>query len=271
MVPWTLSFISALACLTVLILQLFGIAEIRQNLVLSHILLILSLISVPVTTVLNRIIYKESGLWRTRKVLWLLIMGIAVDLTFYYINNQNGLLSFAIMGLVIYTLIMFLMNIQDSNKKSYTDVHTGLINRTRWSELMNEDTKNTKPYAILMIDMNGLKKINDRWGHAAGDSMIFQLSDILRKTLPSNAGICRWGGDEFVVLLPDMNRERLNLLIGALFSEGEKYNAEHTDIPLHFAVGAALSSEHPGASRQDLFHLADEEMYQNKKEWYEHR
>ena len=53
-----------------------------------------------------------------------------------------------------------------------------------------------------------------------------------------------------------------------LFSEGEKYNAAHPELPISFAVGAVLSSEHPGVARNELLHLADEEMYQNKKAWY---
>lgn len=122
-----------------------------------------------------------------------------------------------------------------------------------------------------MIDMNGLKQVNDTLGHAAGDLMIFRLSDILRKTLPSSAIICRWGGDEFAVLLTDTNRAHLDLQLGKLLSESKKYNEEHPELPIHFAVGAALSSEHPEASRNDLFHMADEEMYRNKKSWYENR
>ena len=258
-------------CLTILFLQIFGISEIRQNLIFSHILLILSIVSIPLTALVNRLIYKTCGLIKSWKLLFLILIGIAIDLILYYRTNETGLLSFSIMGLIIYTLIIFLMSVQDVTRKAYSDSHTGLVNRARWMELMNAETSPQKPCALLMIDMNGLKQVNDTLGHAAGDLMIFRLSDILRKTLPSSAVICRWGGDEFAVLLTDTNRAHLDLQLGKLLSESKKYNEEHPELPIHFAVGAALSSEHPEASRNDLFHMADEEMYRNKKSWYENR
>ena len=265
------SCIGSLACCTVLVLQLFGITEIRQNLIYSHILLIIAILSVPVTIIIDRIIYKRCELKRSWKLLFLLLIGIAVDLVFYYRNNKNGLLSFSIMGLIVYTLIIFLLSIQDSTRRAYTDSGTGLVNRVRWIDLMNKDISSSKPCAILMIDMNGLKQVNDTLGHAAGDRMIFSLSEILRKTLPRTSVICRWGGDEFTVLLTDVNRERLDLEIRNIFAESEKYNAEHPELPIHFAIGAALSSEHENCTRQKLFHIADEEMYRNKKSWYENQ
>ena len=259
---------ASLICLTVLIMQLFGIAEIRQNLIYSHILLIVAILSAPLTMIINRIIYKSWELKKTWKLLILLVLGIVVDLIFYYLNSKNGLLSFSIMGLIIYTLIVFLMNVQDSTRKAYTDGGTGLVNRARWIELMNKDISPSKPVAILMIDLNGLKQVNDTLGHKFGDQIICQLSDILRKTLPLTSVICRWGGDEFTVLLNNVNRAQLDLQIHRILAESEKYNAEHPELPLHFAIGDALSSEHPDASRLELFHLADEEMYRNKKTWY---
>ena len=262
------SCMASLICLTVLIMQLFGIAEIRQNLIYSHILLIVAILSAPLTMIINRIIYKSWELKKTWKLLILLVLGIVVDLIFYYLNSKNGLLSFSIMGLIIYTLIVFLMNVQDSTRKAYTDGGTGLVNRARWIELMNKDISPSKPVAILMIDLNGLKQVNDTLGHKFGDQIICQLSDILRKTLPLTSVICRWGGDEFTVLLNNINRAQLDLQIHRILAESEKYNAEHPELPLHFAIGDALSSEHPDASRLELFHLADEEMYRNKKTWY---
>jgi diguanylate cyclase (GGDEF)-like protein len=98
--------------------------------------------------------------------------------------------------------------------------------------------------------------------------MIFQLSSILRNTLPRNSVICRWGGDEFTVLLTGLNRPRLDHWVEALFAAAEAYNTDPPELPIHFSVGDALSSEHPGISRSELFHLADEHMYRNKQHWY---
>ena len=265
LIPNALVCMGALVLLTVLTLQTLGISELRQNLVYSHILLITAIASVPVTFLCNRIFYKSSGLQPSWKLLAMLGIGIIVDLIFYYRNNQNGLMSFSIMGLIVYTLIIFLKSVQDVTKKAYTDSGTGLVNRARWVELMNSDYSSSKPYALLMIDMNGLKKINDTLGHDVGDQMIVRLSEILRKALPANGVLCRWGGDEFAVWLVDIDRAQLDQQIGKLFAESEKYNIENPDLPISFSVGAVLSSEHPGISRNELFRLADKEMYRNKK------
>ena len=98
--------------------------------------------------------------------------------------------------------------------------------------------------------------------------MIYRLSELLRRTLPHKSVVCRWGGDEFAVLLPAANREQLDHQIHKILSAGERYNAEYPELPIHFAVGSSLSSEHPDSSMSDLFRLADEDMYRGKKAWY---
>lgn len=258
----------SLVCLYVLAMQVFGGTEIRQNLVFSHLLLIAAVLSIPLAAILNRILYKTWGITRSWRLLALLFVGIAADLLLYYRNNGNGLLSFSIMGFIIYVLVVFLRSIQESTRKAYTDSRTGLENRTRWNELMNSDTPLPEPYAVLVVDLNGLKRINDTLGHEAGDRVIFQLSSILRNTLPRSSVICRWGGDEFAVLLTGLTREKLDRHLRALLSAKDAYNADHPELPIHFAVGAALSAEHPGISRNELFRLADEDMYRAKELWY---
>ena len=266
-----LSTTASLVCLYALGAQLFGFTEIRQNLVFSHALLIAAVLSIPVATLYNRLIHKNWGVSRSWRLLGLLFAGIALDLLFYYRNNSNGLMSGSIMGIIVYMLVVFLRSVQDSTRKAYTDSRTGLENRTRWNELMNSDTPIPEPYAIMVVDLNGLKKVNDTLGHEAGDRMIYELSSILRNTMPRNRVICRWGGDEFAVLLSNATKEKLERHIASLLSAGETYNHDHPELPIHFAVGSALSSEHTGIARADLFQLADEDMYRNKQAWYAHQ
>ena len=259
---------SSLICLYVLAMQIFGITEIRQNLVFSHILLIGAILSIPLTALVNWLVHKSWGIHRSWRLLALLFAGIGLDLILYYKNNENGLLSFSILNFIIYTLVVFLQNVQKSTRKAYIDSRTGLGNRARWNELMHSDTPLPEPWGILVIDLNGLKHTNDTRGHEAGDRMIYGLSALLRNTLPRNSVICRWGGDEFAAMLPGISRAQLDQQISNLLSAADRYNAENPDLPVHFALGAALSAEHPGISRTDLFHLADEDMYRSKQHWY---
>ena len=98
-------------------------------------------------------------------LLLLLLVGIILDLAFFYQNNNNSLLGFTISGFVIYTLIVFTSGVQNATRKAYTDVRTGLVNRARWNELMHSDTAMAEPYGFVMIDLNGLKRVNDTLGH----------------------------------------------------------------------------------------------------------
>lgn len=263
-----LSACSALVCLYALAMQVFGIAEIRQNLVFSHAILVTAIASIPLAALHNRLIYKSSGVLPSWRLLIVLFAGIGLDLLLYYINNSNGLLSFSILTFIVYTLIVFLQTVQKTTKQAYTDSRTGLGNRTRWNELMNSDTPLPEPYSILVADVNNLKQINDTLGHEAGDRIIYETSSILRNNLPRNSMIVRWGGDEFAVLLPGIDRKQLDQQIQNLLTARDRYNEEHPNLPVHFALGAVLSAEHPGLSRSEMFRLADEDMYRSKQQWY---
>lgn len=263
-----LSISASLVCLYALTMQIFGITEIRQNLIFSHALLIITIVSIPLAALLNRIRYQSWGIHRSWRLLILLFAGIGLDLLIYYLSNGSARISFSIISFVIYTLIVFIKSVQESTRKVYTDSRTGLENRTRWNELINGNAPLPEPYAILVIDLNGLKQVNDTLGHESGDQMIYELSCILRNTLPRNCVICRWGGDEFTVLLTGINRAMLDHHIDSLITAKDAYNQNVPELPIHFAVGAVLSEEHPGISRSELFRLADEEMYRNKQLWY---
>lgn len=262
--------VSALVCMVILGHQLLGLAELRQNLLYCHSILVVALVSIPLNCVFNGLVYRKSCLVYDKRLLLLLLLlvGIILDLAFFYQNNNNSLLGFTISGFVIYTLIVFTSGVQNATRKAYTDVRTGLVNRARWNELMHSDTAMAEPYGFVMIDLNGLKRVNDTLGHEAGDQMIFRFSSILRNTMPRSSVICRWGGDEFAILLAGTDRAMLERHIGELFAANKKYNTDHPELPIHFSLGTALSTEYPGLSREDLFQLADEAMYRDKKLWY---
>jgi diguanylate cyclase (GGDEF)-like protein len=151
---------------------------------------------------------------------------------------------------------------------AYQDSRTGLFNKARWNELMHGGEDINEPIGILVLDLNGLKQVNDTLGHEAGDVMICAFAEILKNVLPSSSVICRWGGDEFAVWFPKISRQKLDSYTEALLRAAEDYNATEPAARISFAMGAILAEEHPGMSRSDLFHLADDQMYSNKRKWY---
>ena len=158
----------------------------------------------------------------------------------------------------VYGLYRFSVSIQDA---ACTDPLTELPNKVRWDQLMDRRPEDD---CILMLDLNRLKKINDTLGHATGDKVLVRFTQILQESLPSGSMICRWGGDEFAVLLRGADAETVEGCLSAIRDAAVNY----TKPAIHFAAGFALSQEHPDLTRRQLLELADRRMYQDKRQWY---
>jgi diguanylate cyclase (GGDEF)-like protein len=99
--------------------------------------------------------------------------------------------------------------LSDLERLALTDGLTGLYNyrhfQERYREEVNLCRRYQHPLAIMLIDLDGFKQVNDTYGHLEGDYLLVQLADVLRNTLRNTELIARYGGDEFVVLMPSTN------------------------------------------------------------------
>ena len=151
-----------------------------------------------------------------------------------------------------------------------TDSLTGLNNRRHLlesgSRIMEAYRRYRRPLALLMLDIDHFKKINDTYGHAAGDLVLIQLADVLRSVLRA-ADLCgRFGGEEFVCLLPETSvaealvlaeRLRGKLAEQAVFSEAGE---------IFFTVSIGVSVAMPeDISIDRLIHRADMALYEAKR------
>ncbi|QXL84468.1 GGDEF domain-containing protein [Comamonas sp. NLF-1-9] len=149
------------------------------------------------------------------------------------------------------------------------DVLTGLRNRAYYIEELNRLTrKGPWPVAVIAVDLNGLKHVNDEQGHAAGDAVLRRAGEVLAKALDTLPGCAaRIGGDEFCVLLPDADERAAQALMERLTSLQELNNQYYPGQPLHFAMGVAVARE--GESLETVTHRADRAMYAAKQRYYE--
>ena len=115
------------------------------------------------------------------------------------------------------------------------------------------------PCAVVFADLNGLKRVNDEQGHGEGDFMLRRAGDILSQVF-AEALVYRTGGDEFMIIAPNMDEARLE---GKL-KEINKYADDEDSI--HFAVGSYILQEDDDILA--AMRVADERMYLNKKEYY---
>lgn len=256
-----------ITALFALICQVFQIAELRETLFLCHIML---LVSMAVILFICLIHYRrQEGQADLRGLVLLLCGGALMDLLFFYWKKSSSGIMFSVVALLIYTVVRFITDILKMNRKVYIDPQTGLFNKSRWDELMEDSAPVSHRTGVMMLDLNRLKYTNDTMGHKMGDKMIRCFADVLRQTLPTDWMICRWGGDEFTVLTSGADRDKMERYVSEISAAVDAYNASGEKPEIHFAAGYALSADFPTLSRKELMEKADEKMYQNKNAWYQ--
>lgn len=148
------------------------------------------------------------------------------------------------------------------------DVLTQLRNRAFYMEEFNRlSRKGPWPLAVVAIDMNGLKAVNDEHGHAAGDAMLRRLGEVLSKAVDDPACVARIGGDEFIVLLPATDERGAVAMEERIISLLELNNQFYPGHTIHLAMGHAVG--HEGVSMEAVVHRADQSMYADKLRFYE--
>jgi len=152
---------------------------------------------------------------------------------------------------------------------SNLDPLTGLFNRTAFIKHLNRELDKSKTtlssLAILFIDLDGFKKINDTIGHEAGDLMLGKTAERLRSDLQNPQLLCRWGGDEFLVILPSSNESQAIAKAREIIARlSEPHFFENNRLSVGATIGIALSPEH-AATGHRLIQQADTAMYYQKK------
>lgn len=149
------------------------------------------------------------------------------------------------------------------------DPLTALYNRraleVRAPRLLDEVSP-ARPGALLLIDIDNFKLVNDLYGHSAGDRLLVALSEMIRTALPQDALAARLGGDEFVILLGNASRERI-VGLGSVLREQFQTTATKTfETPeaVTLSIGANLF-EQPPASLEALIEQSDAALYESKR------
>ncbi|PCJ21680.1 MAG: hypothetical protein COB04_02945 [Gammaproteobacteria bacterium] len=166
----------------------------------------------------------------------------------------------------------------EMEKLANTDALTGLYNRNYFQkelakEIQNAQRNSNIPFSIFVVDINGLKKINDCFGHQEGDRLIVMIANLLNETCRDSDIITRSGGDEFVVLCPNTSCEKADSLLTRIRAYEKtsriiltKAQQKPESMPIHVSVGLACSTD---TDAEKVLALADERMYEDKHKFYQ--
>ncbi len=145
---------------------------------------------------------------------------------------------------------------------SYHDKLTGLYNRAFFEEeLKRLDNNRHLPLSIIMGDVNGLKIINDVFGHLAGDKMLKSIAEILKVSCRKGDIIARWGGDEFIILLPNTSSSVTEEIINRIYSncKDKELDMQYANISLGYAIKDSKDTD-----IMEILVEAENNMYKNK-------
>jgi diguanylate cyclase (GGDEF)-like protein len=154
-------------------------------------------------------------------------------------------------------------------KVSRTDGLTGLYNRRFWEEQFvmeyKRDKRNKSPSALIMLDIDNFKKVNDTYGHPAGDEVIKALAGIIKKATRETDIAGRYGGEEFSIILPDTPVANVEFVAERIRRLVEKCIVVHDEINISFTVSIGISGfKHTHKDSSQWLHMADKALYQAK-------
>jgi len=250
----------------------FGV-EFRELLDLTHILIMLLAVVLVVTIIVCR--KEKNSLYMLTSLIPPVVGGLTDLIIVRKFITETATVIFPL-GIYMFILMHAIETIREymaMNKKqmqseiyerlAFTDGLTGLYNRLAFENDINERIANRKP-ACISVDLNNLKLANDTMGHSMGDILIKGMGTILEQAVEDKGKIYRIGGDEFVVLIPDADKEDMKELLADIEACKRIYNKENR-VNIDFAIGVSYFAEED-ESFETLVSRADLRMYKNKRE-----
>ena len=268
-----------LSSASVLVLQLLGIYEMRQTLIVTHFSIGAAVFVFCCEIYLE---YRSVGINRELKTnmfyILLCLCGTIGDLVAYYTSQGKSHRMFG--GILCFVLYVFAMGYYSLTKAkklmiegtkareyerlAYQDPLTGIHNRMAYNHFIGQKNFMLDGLAVAMFDLNDLKKCNDTLGHEKGDVYITNVADALEEIFRGVGNPFRIGGDEFTVLVPNATEEKMDALLKRVEDFLKEENASCPEIKMQVASGYAIYEPDYDIGIDDISRRADALMYAKK-------
>lgn len=185
---------------------------------------------------------------------------------FMYFIVPRSMMLFAVLLMVIHISdIIQSRAVREEKLKQMSEIDemTGLYNKNKYLDMMNSYYHHLDNIAVIFWDVNGLKTINDTYGHKAGDSLIKNVAISIQESVKSSGNIFRIGGDEFIAVLDNATEDDVKIIINnwKKFMESRNVNSE---LELSASVGYSIGN---GNDIERIVDAADSRMYEQKQKY----
>ena len=257
------------------LLQALGVAQLHEMLPLTHVLMLVTLLSLLrlLVTWLHSQFCREARLMLSG--FGALGFCCAMGFLDYYLWGKRLYLIYYSVGILLLVVSLLAVSIgyvyqemiKSSQMRYYqkmanTDLMTQLHSRTAFEERVRQSPILKGLCSCIVVDINNLKQANDTMGHSAGDELICTAAECILSVFDSLGCCYRMGGDEFAVVLQNMTEPLVNRALSQLEVCISRRNLTRS-FPLSLAVGYAMGQDAP---IEQLFHEADTDMYRNKSQ-----
>lgn len=264
------------------LLYMFNMVDFPQMLLATHLILVFTLICIVYALI------RDSRSQEARftndilfAVLVLILFGLVALVNFYVSGTSNNNSLYYRWGIIIFVLLLTMVNVKRMgvfleeweqnrvlSKLAFTDIMTKTSNRLAYERYMDDkagcDVKKAN-LSFILIDLNDLKKVNDTYGHNAGDQVLIDAAQSIKKVLGNVGDVYRIGGDEFVVIVEGKDVDGQSYKT-RLIEEIENSN-QKAKYPFTLAFGFASAKAEDCNDLKELQKKADLNMYLDKQKY----
>ena len=186
----------------------------------------------------------------------------------FEVETERSLYEWALVLAILLTLVAILGRVTRLHRDSLVDAVTQLRNHRYFQVRLREELARSKrhgrPTALLLLDLDDFKRVNDRFGHAVGDQVLRDVAELLAENARATDIVCRYGGEEFAVILPETAQSEATQVAERL-REAVQRRQDDREVRVTLSAGVAVCPDH-GLDADSLISAADAAMYRAKRD-----